>query len=197
MNNKILNTKLLIFAIPFLVFVGLVLMLANRLGKPTDIVSHTAMGRDLPAFTLPLLHELSRTTTNGDLPKQPFILNVWGSWCPTCRVEHPFLMALHTQGVPMVGVNYKDEVADALTYLKQHQDPFLYSIYDYNGTLAMDLGLTGAPESFVVDSAGKVRLHIVGQLHEQNWTNSIKPCLDVLGDPNASIEEQNKGCVLP
>lgn len=189
------KTKIWLFVIPLLLFIGLLVMLANRLGKPTEIVSHTAIGRDLPTFNLPLLAD-TRTISNQDLPRTPFILNIWGSWCPTCRIEHPFLMTLHGQGVPMVGVNYKDEMADALAYLKQHQDPFLYSIYDYQGSLAMDLGLTGAPESFVIDQAGKVRLHIVGELSEQNWTNNVKPCLDVLNQPNATIDEQNQLCRL-
>lgn len=181
-NNK------LIFIVPLILFIGLILMLAFQLGKPSDISTSTAMGKPLPAFNLPLLSDLNRQMTNADLPKSPFILNVWGSWCPTCRVEHPFLMKLHGQGVPMVGVNYKDEVADALGYLNEHKDPFLYSIQDYEGRFAMDLGLMGAPESFVVDKQGAVRLHIIGELHEQNWANNVKPCLDALaGDDEQQI----------
>lgn len=190
------NKKMLMFAVPLIIFLGLMIMLANRLGKPTDIVSHTAMGRALPSFSLPLLSDLTRTMTNQDLPKSPYILNIWGSWCPTCRVEHPFLMTLHGQGVPMIGVNYKDEPVDALGYLNEHKDPFLYSVQDYDGRLAMDLGLTGAPESFVVDDKGQVRLHIVGEVNEQNWGQSIKPCLDILNDPKADVATQNQFCKL-
>lgn len=188
-----MKNKKLLFIIPLILFIGLFVMLANRLGKPTDIASNTATGRALPAFSLPLLSDLNRTMTNADLPKSPFLLNIWGSWCPTCRVEHPFLMTLYSQGVPMIGVNYKDEPADAFAYLNEHKDPFMYSIQDYNGTLAMDLGLTGAPESFVVDEKGQVRLHIVGEVHEQNWSSQIKPCLDALAGTDETAKVQACG----
>ncbi len=188
--------RILIFVLPLVVFVGLIVMLGMRLGKPTDITTNTAMGRDLPAFSLPLLSDSNRIMTNADLPKSPYILNIWGSWCPTCRVEHPFLMQLFNHGVPMVGVNYKDEPADAFAYLNEHKDPFMYSIQDYNGTLAMDLGLTGAPESFVVDDKGRVRLHIVGELHEQNWASEVKPCLDALNDKALDETAKNSACQL-
>lgn len=189
-----MNNKKLLFIIPLVVFVGLIVMLGARLGKSSDIVVSSAMNKPLPEFSLPLLHNLEKTQSNQDLPKTPFILNVWGSWCPTCRVEHPFLMKLHKEGVPMVGVNYKDEIKDALGYLHEFEDPFLYSVQDYQGTLALDLGLMGAPESFIVDSKGVVRLHIVGEIYEKNWQEQIKPCLDALATNDQAA--QAKACVM-
>lgn len=187
------NNKLL-FIIPLAIFVGLIIMLALRLGKPSDIVVSSAMNKPLPSFKLPLLNDNNKVYANQDLPKTPFILNVWGSWCPTCKIEHPFLVQLHSQGVPMVGVNYKDDPKDALTYLNEHKDPFLYSLQDYKGNFALDLGLMGAPESFIVDGKGVVRLHIVGELHEQNWQEQVKPCLDALtNNDEATIA---KVCVM-
>lgn len=103
-------------------------------------------------------------------------------------------MTLHGQGVPMVGVNYKDELSSALNYLNDYKDPFVYSVQDYEGKLAMDLGLTGAPESFVVDKAGVVWLHIVGELHEQNWTNQVKPCMNALNDDALDQTAKTKAC---
>lgn len=175
MNKK----RALWFLLPLVVFLGLMAMLADRLGKPTDIVSNTATGRPLPSFELPLLSDPNRVMVNEDLPKEPFLLNVWGSWCPTCRVEHPFLLKLHEQGVPMVGVNYKDEPKDALVYLNEHKDPFLYSIKDAEGSLAMDLGLTGAPETFVVGGDGRVWQHLAGELDDTQWSR-LKPCWQAL-----------------
>lgn len=183
-----------LFLVPIVLFGLLMVMLALRLGKPTDIVANTATGRDMPSFSLPLLGDGGRVFSNDDLPNHPFILNVWGSWCPTCRVEHPFLMQLSAQGVPMVGVNYKDELSDALTYLNQHGNPFLYSLQDSKGDLALDLGLMGAPESFVVDSAGQVRLHIVGELFEGNWQNEVAPCLTALNNASLSEADKNTAC---
>ncbi|MDO4427552.1 MAG: DsbE family thiol:disulfide interchange protein [Moraxella sp.] len=192
MTNK--QKQLVFFGLPLVVFLGLLLMLGLRLGKPTDIVTSSALDKPLPSFSLPLLNDTNRIITNADLPKEPYILNVWGSWCPTCRVEHPFLVKLHSEGVPMVGANYKDELPAALGYLKEFKDPFLYSFQDYDGRFALDLGLMGAPESFVVDTEGVVRLHIVGELHEENYAKQVKPCMAALADASLSKAEQDAQC---
>ena len=181
MNKKQLKVW---FLIPLLVFIGLLIMLYMRLGKPTDIVTNTALERPVPPFELPLLSDTSRIMTNDNLPDQPFLLNVWGSWCPTCIIEHPFLMQLEERGVNLVGVNYKDDIGDALSYLNRGGDPFSMSIQDLSGQFALDLGLTGAPETFVVDGKGVIRQHIIGEVNESNWQNRITPCLMVLNDAN-------------
>ena len=191
-----MNKKLL-FILPLIAFAGLLVMLAMRLGKPTEITTSTAMNKPLPEFSLPLLSDPTRTMSNKDLPKEPFILNVWGSWCPTCYIEHPFLVELHKQGVPMVGVNYKDELPEALAYLNKYEDPFLYSVQDYQGDFALDLGLMGAPESFIVGTDGKVWLHIIGEVHEDNWRNNIAPCLSALKDEQADDNARANACKMP
>ncbi|MGP9688014.1 DsbE family thiol:disulfide interchange protein [Psychrobacter sp. AOP22-C1-C5] len=183
MNKKQLK---LWFLIPLIVFIGLIAMLYMRLGKPTDIVTNTALERPVPAFELPLLSDTSRTITNENLPDKPFLMNIWGSWCPTCIIEHPFLMKLEERGVNLVGVNYKDEIGDALGYLNRGGDPFSMSIQDLSGQFALDLGLTGAPETFVVDGEGIIRQHIIGEINESNWQSRIAPCLMVLNDANSN-----------
>ncbi|MDO5652145.1 MAG: DsbE family thiol:disulfide interchange protein [Moraxella sp.] len=188
-----------LFIVPLLVFAGLIVMLFVRQGSvqqagTSDIINTKASNRAVPTFNLPLLSDTTRMMSNSDLPKEPFILNVWGSWCPTCFVEHPFLMQLYDEGVPMVGVNYKDELADALGYLNKYKDPFVYSVQDYKGNLALDLGLTGAPESFIVDKNGMIRLHIVGELHEQNYTAQVKPCMMALADDGVDKAAKSAAC---
>jgi len=172
------------FLIPLIVFLGFVIMLYMRLGKPTDIVTNTALERPVPTFELPLLSDTSRIMTNENLPDTPFLMNIWGSWCPTCIIEHPFLMQLEERGVNIVGVNYKDEIGDALGYLNRGGDPFSMSIQDLSGQFALDLGLTGAPETFVVDGDGVIRQHIIGEINESNWQSRITPCLMVLNNAN-------------
>ena len=172
------------FLIPLIIFAGLMVMLYMRLGKPVDIIPNTALERPVPAFELPLLSDTTRSMSNDSLPKQPFLINVWGSWCPTCIVEHPFLMQLKERGVNIVGVNYKDDIGDALSYLNQRGDPFSMSIQDLSGQFALDLGLTGAPETFVVGGDGIIRQHIIGEINEDNWQSRITPCLMVLNDAN-------------
>lgn len=170
------------FLIPLIVFAGFVVMLYMRLGQPTDIVTNTALERPVPTFELPLLSDTSRIMTNDNLPDQPFLMNIWGSWCPTCIIEHPFLMQLEERGVNLVGVNYKDDIGDALGYLNRGGDPFSMSIQDSSGQFALDLGLTGAPETFVVDGEGIIRQHIVGEINESNWQSRITPCLMLLNE---------------
>lgn len=181
MNKKQLKVW---FLIPLIIFVGLMIMLYMRLGKPVEIIPNTALERPVPTFELPLLSDTTRTMTNDNLPKQPFLINVWGSWCPTCIIEHPFLMQLKERGVNIVGVNYKDEIGNALSYLNQRGDPFSMSIQDLSGQFALDLGLTGAPETFVVGGDGVIRQHIIGEINEENWQNRITPCLMVLNNAN-------------
>ena len=181
MNKKQLK---LWFVIPLIVFIGFLIMLYLRLGKPTDIVTNTALERPVPTFELPLLSDTSRIMTNDNLPNQPFLMNIWGSWCPTCIIEHPFLMQLEERGVNLVGVNYKDDIGDALGYLNRGGDPFSMSIQDLSGQFALDLGLTGAPETFIVDGEGIIRQHIIGEINESNWQSRITPCLMVLNEAN-------------
>lgn len=183
-SNKVKTKKKLKieFLIPLVIFIGLVAMLYMRLGKPTDIVTNTALERPVPAFELPLLSDTSRIMTNDNLPDKPFLMNIWGSWCPTCIIEHPFLMKLEERGVNLVGVNYKDDIGDALGYLNRGGDPFSMSIQDLSGQFALDLGLTGAPETFIVDGDGIIRQHIIGEINESNWQSRITPCLMVLND---------------
>lgn len=138
----------------------------------------------MPTFELPLLSDTSRMMTNDNLPDQPFLMNIWGSWCPTCVIEHPFLMQLEERGVNIVGVNYKDDIGNALSYLNQRGDPFSMSIQDLSGQFALDLGLTGAPETFIVDGEGIIRQHIIGEINEANWQSRITPCLMVLNEAN-------------
>ena len=170
------------FLIPLIVFAGFVVMLYMRLGQPTDIVTNTALERPVPTFELPLLSDTSRIMTNDNLPDQPFLMNIWGSWCPTCIIEHPFLMQLEERGVNLVGVNYKDDIGNALGYLNRGGDPFSMSIQDLSGQCALDLWLTGAPETFVVDGEGIIRQHIVGEINESNWQSRITPCLMLLNE---------------
>ncbi len=193
-NQPKKSSKRLIFILPLIIFIGLVVMLFFRLGQPTQVEVKTATNRAVPSFSLPNLAFTSdtnaqKTLSNADLPTSPYLLNVWGSWCPTCLVEHPFLMELSKQGVDIVGVNYKDEAKYANEYLQEHGNPFSLTVVDEDGDLALDLGLTGAPETFVVDGKGIIRQHIVGEVHQENWKNRIQPCMQVLEKTDISDEQ--------
>ena len=128
-------------------------------------------GADYKTFEIPdfLLSNLNGTNkiSNKDL-EGDYILNVWASWCITCRVEHPFLIDLKDKGVPIIGLNYKDNKDDAINWLKNFNSPYETSIHDFYGTLALDLGVTGAPETYLLKDGIIVRRHI-GELNIEKW----------------------------
>jgi len=168
-----------LWLIPLVAFVVLVVMLWGRLGRDPMIVPQATTGQAFPAFRLNSLTD-SGVLTEASLPRQPFLLNVWGSWCPTCAAEQPYLMHLATQGVMMVGVNYKDQTADALSYLSARGNPFVLNLQDARGDLGVDLGVTGAPETFVVNADHRIMQHVIGEIDDTVWQRQLKPCLDSL-----------------
>ena len=174
-----LKKSILIGLMPFIIFIGLSIVLWTRLGVDPKIVPQATTDQLLPGFHLPRLVD-GQLQTAANLPKEPFILNVWGSWCPTCAAEQPYLLKLAKQGVVLVGVNYKDQPSDASAYLVQHGNPYLLNVQDLQGDFGVDLGVTGAPESFVVDQEHRIRLHILGEVNDSVWREQLKPCLDRL-----------------
>lgn len=181
------SAKRWLWVLPLFAFVALMVLMYFRLGDDTQITPQMALDRPVPAFSLPNLHNPEQTLTQDDLPKQPFLLNIWGSWCPSCKIEHPFFMRLQHEGVPIIGINYKDELPDALNYLERLGNPYTQVVQDSTGTLVVDLGLTGAPESFVVDAMGNIRQHIVGVVDEPMWRERIAPCFTVLQTLGAQV----------
>lgn len=170
--------------IPFIVFVLLGLLLWRGLYLNPKHVPSALLDKPFPAFTLPTLKtgesKTEATLQNGTV----HLVNVWGTWCISCRVEHPFLVELAQQGVAIIGINYKDENDAALKWLDDLGDPYLFSVDDEEGTLSMDLGVTGAPETFIVDQQGMVRYKHQGPITKANWPE-LKTVIDEL--------EQSKG----
>ena len=103
------------------------------------------------------------------------LLNVWATWCPTCYAEHQFLNKLSAQGIRVVGLNYKDERQKAIKWLNDLGNPYSLSLYDNNGLLGLDLGVYGAPETFLIDGDGIVRYRHAGDLNDRIWEEEIKP----------------------
>jgi cytochrome c biogenesis protein CcmG/thiol:disulfide interchange protein DsbE len=123
------------------------------------------IGKPAPAFSLPLLADPSKSLGSKDLAGQPYLLNVFASWCVACRDEHPILMQQgKSLGIKLVGFNYKDEAADAKRWLAQFGDPYDVVIADLGGDVAIDFGVTGAPETFLVDADGIVRYKYISPI---------------------------------
>ena len=117
--------------------------------------------------------------TNEDL-EDLFVLNVWASWCITCRVEHPFLEEI-SKTIPIIGLNYKDEKNNATDWLNKLGVPYIFSLYDYYGELTLDLGVTGAPETFLVHK-GIIISHHVGEVNQKVWSSKFLSKIDQINN---------------
>ena len=148
----------------------------NREALPSALI-----GKPAPAFRLPVLHEPGRLFGTDDLRGSPYVLNVWGSWCPECRTEHPVLTRFaESKRVRVVGFNWKDQHADAMRWLEEFGNPYWIVVSDYEGRSAIDWGIYGAPETFLVDAAGTVRWKYVGPMTEKVIAEQLLPKLDEL-----------------
>ena len=164
--------------IPVLLFLALGILLAFglRIADHKTEIPSPLIGKQLPPFELPVLGQPDRVLTNDDLIGIPFLLNVWASWCPTCRVEHPFIEELARSGaIRVVGFNYKDELDDAQGWLRRFGDPYEVTLQDYSGRYAIDLGVYAAPESFLVDANGTIIFKQIGAVTPDVIENEILP----------------------
>ena len=171
--------------LPLLGFVALALLLGVGVlmnsGKDTSAIPSPLIGRPAPAFSLPVLGEAGRVVTGKDLLGAPYLLNVWGSWCPACRDEHPVITALAESGrLRVIGYDYKDEPEDAQRWLQQFGNPYSLVIADQDGRAALDWGIYGAPESFLVDADGIVRWKYIGPMTDDVVRDQLLPALDAL-----------------
>ncbi|BDY03228.1 DsbE family thiol:disulfide interchange protein [Ferrimonas sp. YFM] len=167
--------------IPLLIFIGMAVFLYKGLFLNPKELDSALEGKPVPTFTLESLEDAQVTITNKDLEGEVYLLNVWATWCPSCKYEHPFLNKLSRQGaIPIYGINYRDERGLALRYLANSGDPYTKNLYDPEGKLGLDLGVYGAPETFVVDHNGVVRYRFAGVLGPQNWAETFMPMISEL-----------------
>jgi cytochrome c biogenesis protein CcmG, thiol:disulfide interchange protein DsbE len=160
--------------LPIAIFVVLLAILGYGLTRNPSLVSSPLIGKPVPDFSLPLLHEQDSTIGNYDLRGSPYLLNVWASWCAACRVEHPLLMQVAEQRMlPVYGVNYRDTREDALAWLERHGNPYEAVIFDQRGEFGLDLGVYGAPETFLVDRNNVIVYKHIGPITEQVWADEF------------------------
>ena len=160
--------------LPLILFAVLALFLFRGLELDPRELPSALIDRPLPEFTLPALGE-ARQLTRADVTGEVALFNVWATWCVSCRVEHPYLQQLADLGVRIYGVNYKDEDDAALRWLMELGDPYLANIADNEGSLGLDLGVYGAPETYLVDAGGIVRYRHVGVVDERVWQEVLEP----------------------
>lgn len=155
--------------IPLLIFAAMALLFWVGLGKEdkTSLPS-PLIGQPFPAFTaITLVNQV--VIDQQQLPDEVYLVNVWATWCPTCKQEHEFLNQLAQQGVNVVGLNYKDDAQQARQWLVDYGDPYLVTIQDPKGQLGLELGVYGAPETYLVDNQGIIRGKHIGDLNPRVW----------------------------
>ena len=158
--------------LPLVAFLGLGAFLFRGLSLDPTALPSALIDRPLPEFRLENLdsgEELARA----DVVGEAMLVNVWATWCYSCRVEHPFLLELAGRGVKILGLNYKDESAAAVDWLAELGDPYAVSVADTEGILGLDMGVYGAPETYVVDAEGIVRHRHVGVLDAAVWDRDM------------------------
>jgi cytochrome c biogenesis protein CcmG/thiol:disulfide interchange protein DsbE len=166
--------------LPLAVFAALVGLLGfgihwNTHHEMTEVPS-PLIGKQAPEFTLPLLYEPGRTLSRNDLLGQPYLVNVFGSWCPTCQDEHPILTRqVKPLGIKLVGLDWKDDPEDAKRWIAQFGNPYDVLITDRDGRAGIDFGVYMAPETFLVDAQGVVRYKRIGMFTPQNIRDELLP----------------------
>ncbi|HXZ54075.1 MAG TPA: DsbE family thiol:disulfide interchange protein [Burkholderiales bacterium] len=169
------------YAILIAVFVALLALLAVGLKLDPREVPSPLIGKPAPSFELPELHEAAKTFREKDMIGKVWLLNVWASWCVSCREEHPVLLDLAASGaVPIYGLNYKDTREDGLAWLKGMGDPYKLSIFDADGKVGIDYGVYGVPETYVIDKAGIIRYKCIGPLTPRIVKEKVLPLVQEL-----------------
>lgn len=174
MNKKILFIPLVLF---LLLAAALLWQLTrNAEGDDPTRLESALIGKPVPLFRLEALDQPGQTYDQRVLTEgKPILLNVWATWCPTCRAEHHYLNSLAEQGIRVVGLNYKDDRQKAVNWLNTLGNPYALSLYDGNGMLGLDLGVYGAPETFLIDGKGIIRYRHAGDLNPRVWEQEVKP----------------------
>lgn len=169
------------FLLPLGIFLTLVVFLGVGLRLNPREIPSPFIGKPAPGFQLSQLHEPAKNISPGDMRGKVWLLNVWASWCVSCRAEHPVLMDLARQNVvPIVGLNYKDGRADGTGWLSEHGDPYLLSAFDRDGRVGIDYGVYGVPETFVIDKHGVIRMKHTGVLTPEVVAKKILPLIKEL-----------------
>ena len=164
------------FLLPLAVFILLLGFLAVGLNLNPREVPSPLVGKAAPAFALPLLHQPDKRFSPADMRGKVWLLNVWASWCVSCRDEHPMLLALAKRGVmPILGLNYKDKGDEATAWLKQFGNPDDLSVVDADGRIGIDYGVYGVPETYLIDAQGVIRYKQIGPLTAAILEQKILP----------------------
>ena len=166
------------FLVPLLAFAGLVAIMAVGLNRDPHLVPSPLIDHPAPNFQLPQLQAAGKSFTPATFKGQVWMLNVWASWCVSCREEHPVLLKFSRgHRVPLVGLDYKDQPADALKWLNDYGNPYTLTVVDADGRVGIDYGVYGVPETYVIDKAGMIRYKQIGPVTPEALQQTILPLI--------------------
>jgi cytochrome c biogenesis protein CcmG, thiol:disulfide interchange protein DsbE len=158
------------FIIPIGLFAALVAFLFIGLGRDKETLPSPLIGKPAPLFELPRVDDPSQKISNHEFAGRPYVLNIWGSWCVACRDEHETLMEIARRAeIPLVGLNWRDELPAAQQWLQQLGNPYVVSAFDANGDVGIDWGAYGAPETFLVDAKGIIVYKYISPMRIDVW----------------------------
>jgi len=174
------------YIIPLIVFLAMAFLLAEGLSLNPKAIPSTRIDKAAPDFTLPVLSSHTEQFSPSDLEGKRWVLNVWASWCVSCRYEHPVLNDMARAGLaPIVGLNYKDKDDEAVQWLKERGDPYYKSVVDQDGRVGIDWGVIAVPETFIIDEDGNVIYKHTGPITRELVNSEMLPLLTV-GNSSAS-----------
>ena len=162
-------------SIPIVLFFLLAIFLWRGLSLEPHKLPSVQIGKPLAHFTLPQLQNPQQMFSSTQLNDQVVLLNVWASWCQACVEEQVFMMQLARDGVPIYGLNYKDNAVNARQWLEEWGNPYQVVFQDTEGKVAIDLGVYGAPETFLIDKKGIIRYRHVGIMNDEVWSKELLP----------------------
>lgn len=166
--------------LPILFFLMICVVFFRGLSLDPHHLPSVQIGKQMPSFNLPELQNPQVQFHSNQIKGKVFLLNVWASWCSACVDEQVFLMQLAREGVAIYGLNYKDDNKQALAWLKQWGNPYKNTISDSQGTTAIDLGVYGAPETFIIDKQGVIRYRHAGIMNQELWVKEMLPLMKKL-----------------
>ena len=161
--------------LPLLLFFVVAIFLMSALGRDPSYMPSALLDRPAPEFSLRILGDEDKYVGREIFLGEPSLLNIWATWCFSCRVEHAFLHKLSLQGIRIIGLNYKDDMHKATDWLNKMKDPYALSVIDDVGKLAINLGVFGAPETYFIDSMGIIRYKHVGVIDDRVWHDRLLP----------------------
>lgn len=170
------------YLVPLGLFIALAALLFFGLGTDPRMVPSPLVGKPAPEFTLPVLNDPSRSISDADLKGKVSLVNVWASWCYSCRAEHAELMRLAREvgEIQILGLNWKDAAEDATRMLRTYGDPYVVSAYDPDNAVGIDWGVYGAPETFLVDGDGIICYKKIGPVGPDTWEKELAPHVDLI-----------------